>query len=132
MSELPRLIPLGSAVRLKNEEEDTQVYVVIGRAFMDAQTSGYQAVAYPYGYGEKYRIHVFKGQELEVVLEGYSIDEEETAFIQERLAEMEERQKNPPPKIVSHALEETQEKTLSHEEQLKEDPFYKFRKVEEK
>lgn len=132
MNELPRLIPLGSAVRLKNEEEDTKVYVVIGRAFMDAQTSGYQTVAYPHGYGEKYRIHVFREQELEVVLEGYSSDKEEATFIQERLAEMKERQKNPPSQSTSHETEERQEKTLSHEERLKEDPFYKFRKVEEK
>lgn len=125
MSKLPRLIPLGSAVELKDPEEEG-IYVVIGRAFMNAQTSGYQAVAYPQGYGENYRIYIFREEQIKVVTEGYSNEKEELAFIKERLVEMEKRQQTPPPAVVK-SDETDQPKVLSHEEQLVQDPFYKFR-----
>lgn len=126
MSKLPRLIPLGSAVELKDPEEEG-IYVVIGRAFMNTQTSGYQAVAYPQGYGENYRIYIFREEQIKVVTEGYSNEKEEQAFIKERLVEMEKRQKNPASVAVKSDDEEDQTKVPSHEEQLVQDPFYKFR-----
>lgn len=129
MSKLPKLVPLGSAVRIK-DTDDKQVYVVIGRAFMDAQTSGYQAVAYPWGYGENYRIHIFRESELEIVLSGYENEKEERFFIQERLAEMEKRQSERPSPVNTQDEEVLGNNILSNEERLKEDPFYKFRKVD--
>lgn len=129
-----KFLPLGTAIKVNKKDDegevDQGVYVIISRAFMNTTEegiiAGYQCVLYPQGFGEKFKRYVVKETEVsEVLTTGYS-DEQEVDFITHRLSELTERLKSPPAPIQKVVSVESAQK--EHEERLKQDPFYKFRK----
>ncbi|MDR0299963.1 MAG: DUF4176 domain-containing protein [Streptococcaceae bacterium] len=136
MSEKASFLPLGSAVKIKEEDNDENVYVIISRAFMQTAEgeilAGYQAILYPQGYNQNSKLYIIKeNQILELLSTGYSDDKDEQ-FTQDSLDELEERIKN-----IAHRSQlviekedesEVEANSINKAEQLLKDPFYKFRK----
>ena len=120
-------IPLGSAIKL---QDDTNVYVIISRAFMQTEEgeilAGYQAVLYPYGQGGQQKTYIVKANEIEEVLvTGYADEKREEEFVQERLDELTLRMKQA---TQSTTEKEAVKKIPTEQELLIQDPFYKFRR----
>lgn len=131
------LLPLGTAIKLKNEEDD-EIYIIISRAFMQPPEeeiiSGYQCVLYPQGYGKDLKVYIVKEHDIsEVLTKGYT-DDVDVAFAKQKVEELTERIKNAPSStsINTDVKEEVSKNNgLTHEEMLAKDPFYKFRKMKE-
>ena len=133
------LLPLGTSIKLKNEEDDV-IYVIISRAFMqppeEAISSGYQCVLYPQGYGKDLKVYIVKEHEIsEVLTKGYT-DEVDVAFAKQKVEELTERMKNAPSTSSQNTdskeeVSKNKNNGLTHEEMLAKDPFYKFRKMKE-
>ena len=92
MSGVSDLLPLGSAVKLADEEG---VYVIVARGFQkheDGFLAGYKGVPHPQGAAAGVReIVIRQAQIVKVVHPGYE-DDEDAVFAKEQLA----KAKNPP------------------------------------
>lgn len=71
----PELLPLGTAVKIK---DDDSLYIIISRGFQkndDQLLAGYAGVPHPYGEGSKYKKMTIATKDiLEVVHRGYEDD----------------------------------------------------------
>ncbi|MFT4189020.1 MAG: DUF4176 domain-containing protein [Aeromicrobium sp.] len=103
-NETPELLPLGSAVRI---EDDEGVYVVIARGFQkhnDGFLAGYKAVPHPQGAASGVREIVIRSTQItKVVHSGYET-EKDAVFAKEQLANAKTPPKKPPARVVEPDL----------------------------
>ncbi|MDR2833703.1 MAG: DUF4176 domain-containing protein [Streptococcaceae bacterium] len=83
--EKPILLPLGTAVKIKNDES---IYILISRGFQKngaEMIAGYAGVPHPFGQNSKYKTVIISTQDiLEIVQKGFE-NELDADFIQEQL-----------------------------------------------
>ncbi|MBC1925541.1 DUF4176 domain-containing protein [Listeria innocua] len=129
MSKETTLLPLGTAVSIKNDDSK---YIIMARAIIK-QTTGemiakYKAVPHPFGESKSYKTITIAATEITKVEHlGYE-DELDKKFIQERLDNAPE-QPNSPTETAATPASST--KTVQAEKPLDrpyDDPFYKLRK----
>lgn len=101
MTDIPKLLPLGSAVAI---EDDETTYVIIARGFQkqaEGYLAGYKAVPYPQGAATGAREIVIRGTQITKVLHRGHETAKDVTFAAEQL----EHAKAPPKKPVAPAPE---------------------------
>ncbi|MDG4967427.1 DUF4176 domain-containing protein [Lactococcus lactis] len=96
----PTLLPLGSAVRIK---DDDSLYIIISRGFQKKGKeiiAGYAGVPHPYGQSSKYKTLTFSSQNIiEVLQKGYE-DQLDKEFVQTQLGNATEAPKVSPKRTI--------------------------------
>lgn len=85
MSETPKLLPLGSAVKI---EDDEGIYVIIARGFQKQENgllAGYKGVPHPQGAGAGVREIVFRGAQIKKVVHRGHEDDADVAFNKDQI-----------------------------------------------
>ncbi|MCR3761154.1 DUF4176 domain-containing protein [Clostridium felsineum] len=135
----PVLLPLGTAVRIK---DDDSIYIIISRGFQkrgEETIAGYRGVPHPFGENSKYKTLVISSKAItEVVQRGYE-DKLDEKFIDEQLSKVLDAPvgstKKEPAKVVESAMPKTEVevKTVPQSTPVKKetehpyDPFYKLK-----
>lgn len=136
----PVLLPLGTAVRIK---DDDSIYIIISRGFQkkgEETIAGYRGVPHPFGENSKYKTLVISSKSItEVVKRGYE-DKLDESFIDEQLANALDAPAGvtlkEPAKIVKAAMPkvEAEPKKVPKSTPVKKeperpyDPFYKLKR----
>ena len=132
MSEAISLLPLGTAINIK---EDDNVYIVISRGFQKQEDgtvlASYGGILHPFGKTATHApIHITENEITELHFLGYE-DELDVAFIKQQLSKASEpSQKIGDPITISTSEPTLVSQTISDDEiklEYPHDPFYKFR-----
>lgn len=96
MSVTPELLPLGSAVKIEDNES---IYVIIARGFQktgDGILAGYKGVPHPQGMTAGVREIVIRGTQIIKIMHLGFENEKDTVFAKKQLDNAETRQKTAP------------------------------------
>lgn len=135
----PVLLPLGTAVRIK---DDDSIYIIISRGFQkkgEEIIAGYRGVPHPFGENSKYKTLVISSKSItEIVKRGYE-DKLDERFIDEQLANALDAPAGSAPKetakIVQTAIPTAEAEAkkvpksipVKKESEHPYDPFYKLK-----